>query len=246
MAVVSGPVAPKIIDRAPSPGRRSRPPAPERRLTEIEFRSLLADGTAEDIADVLLTLEEPGRRALAALLPAHTTPESEPALLVAGAGCLAGPDRLVAWLRSRRFHRPPAEETLLALVRVMSAPGRPRLTTVAGALARRLQSRAAWPGEWAVAEALLLAAGIPPPVTDAVTRRWIRSRAAGGPSPAARLADDPWLDRLLPRLFFPPAGMAIDREWASALAGLVADERLSRAALIRLALRRMSDPARAG
>jgi len=53
---------PAVLDRASSPGRRPRPPAPERRLTEPEFRALLDHGTAEDMADVLLTLTEPARR----------------------------------------------------------------------------------------------------------------------------------------------------------------------------------------
>jgi len=280
------------------------PPAPKiASLGERQFRALLDHGTAEDIADALLTLDEPARRALTPLLPARTTPDSEAALLVAGAGCVSGADRLVAWLRSRRFRRHPSEQTLDALVRVMSAPGRPRVTTVAGALARQLGPRAAWPGEWAVTEALLRSAEIPPPVTDALARRWIREAAtAGGPirtaatvtgtiratagspireaatadgpiratpgSPireaataggpiratataggfalAARLAADPWLDRLLPRVFFPPAGVSLDHRWPPALAALASDGRLARGTLLRLAVRRLSDPSRAG
>jgi hypothetical protein len=240
-------------DRLPSrvdgrrPARRNAdgtPAAPPpRHLTDDELRDLLRDGTPTDVADVLLSLPEANRRALAAAVrsaAAHAHPDRpeqpEAALLIAGAACLPEAEAIGTWLRSRRFHHVPSAGTLADLLRVLTAPGRPRPASVAAALTDRLRTRAAWPGEWPITAAVLHATGTPPPTTEAVVRAWIRGHAGDPDTLADRLAADPWLDRLLPHLFGTPG---LDRDWPPALARLAATGRLDRAQLIRLTLHRL-------
>src|SRR6185312_2331769 len=106
-----------------SGGGRSAPP-PSRLLTEEELRALVTHGTANDVADVMLSLTEPERRALATLVR-RLDATDEATLLVAGAACLTRASSIVSWLRSRRFRQPASESTVEEIVRVLSAPGRP-------------------------------------------------------------------------------------------------------------------------
>ncbi len=231
MAAVSETGAHRLPSR--SGGGRSAPP-PSRLLTEEELRALVTHGTANDVADVLLSLTEPERRALATPVR-RLGAADEAALLVAGAACLTRASSIVSWLRSRRFRQPASESTIEEIVRVLSAPGRPDLAAVADGLVSRLRARPGRRDEWAIAAAVLRAAGIPPPVTDVVVRAWVREHAT-----ADQLAADPWLDLLLPYVLESPDIFAmLDRRWAAALVRLAASGRTSRAALIRLALREM-------
>ncbi|MEU4238209.1 hypothetical protein [Actinoplanes sp. NPDC026619] len=224
-------------------------------LTATELESLLRDGTPADVADVLLTLPEAARRTLSPTVffsagpasagPASAGPASagltegaEAALLVAGAACLPRTDAIVSWLRSRRFRHVPSAETLAELIRVLGAPGRPSLASIAAALTDRMRSRPAWPGEWPVIAAILLAAGTPPPTSDPVLRAWIRDHAGNPVTLADRLAADPWLDHLLPYLF---DSAGLDRHWPPALVQLTTTGRLDRNHLIGLTLHRLRD-----
>ncbi|GIM96578.1 hypothetical protein [Paractinoplanes toevensis] len=239
-------------DRLPSrvggrrPARRNDgTPAAQvpRHLTEDELRALLRDGTPADVADVLLSLPEANRRALSMAVRragAHAAPDlaeqPEAALLIAGAACLPRADAIVSWLRSRRFHHEPSAATLADLLRVLTAPGRPRPASVAAVLADRMRPRPAWPGEWPILAALLHATGTPPPTTEAVLRAWIRGHAGDPDTLADRLAADPWLEHLLPHLFDTPG---LDRAWPPALTRLAATGHLDRAQLLRRTLHRL-------
>ncbi|GIF22119.1 hypothetical protein BJ973_002445 [Actinoplanes tereljensis] len=201
-------------------------------LTEDELRDLLRDGTPTDVADVLLALPEANRRALA---PAVRSADTLTAL-IAGAACLPSADAIVSWLRSRRFEQTPSADTLTDLIRVLTAPGRPHLASVAAVLADRMRPRPAWPGEWPIAAAILQATGTPPPPKEAVVRAWVRGHAGDPDTLADRLAADPWLPHLLPHLFHTPG---LDATWPPALARLSATGHVDRAQLIRLTLQRL-------
>jgi hypothetical protein len=169
-------------------------------------------------------------RQIGAVEPGH-----EAALLIAGAACLTRTSSIVSWLRSRRFRRPASASTVAEIVRVLSAPGRPDLAGIAEGLVGRLRLRPGRRDEWAIASAVLRAAGVAPPATEVVVRAWVRDHAG-------ELADDPWLDLFLPHVLSSPEIFAtLDRRWPADLAGLAADGRADRGALIRLALREMHD-----
>ncbi|WP_203731668.1 hypothetical protein [Paractinoplanes durhamensis] len=240
------PAVTKAANRLPADGGRPARRNPDgtpavHRFGADEFRQLLQEGTPADLADVLLAVPEADRRALASTLhspAAGGTEQQEGALLVAGAGCLPSADAIVSWLRSRRFQHVPPAETVADLLRVLTATGRPRLSAIAAVLTDRMRPRPAWPGEWTVAAAVLAAAGTAPPRSEAVTRAWIRGHEGDPGTLADRLAADPWLDRLLPRLFQTPG---LDRHWPPALAELAATGRLNRNQLIRLTLHRLAE-----
>lgn len=197
-----------------------------------------ADGPA--VADALLRLAEPERRALVPRLRAIEAPDD--ALRVAGAACLPRAAQIVSWLRAPRFRAEVAGRTITAVVRVLGAPGRPSLPAVATGLATRLRRREIERNEWALAAAVLRAADVPPPPTEAVVTGWIRELSSSVPRTlTARLAADPWLDRLLPEVFaIPGVGAALDDAWPPALLRLAASGRVDRAELIRLVLHRMT------
>ncbi|MEV4346438.1 DUF6493 family protein, partial [Actinoplanes sp. NPDC049596] len=226
----------------------SRPPGYD------EFVRLLDEGDADDVADALLHLDEPRRRALVPRIravnlatgsrPGHTSDRSrrEGALLVAGAGCLATVEDVVAWLRSPRFKGEFTSRTIAAAIRVLQAPGRPGLATVATDLATHLKNRDHDRGEWALTAAALRAAGLPPPATEQMLRGWVRhfSPAASAGALAARLAEDPWLEDLLPALFATPkVATDLDDTWPAALALLAAGKRIDRRDLLALLVARL-------
>jgi hypothetical protein len=224
-----------VASRLPGDGTRTarKTPAPQH-LTEDELHDLLRDGAPADVADVLLALPEATRRSLADAI--RTGDATEPALLIAGAACLPRADAIVTWLRSRRFREIPSAETLAELIAVLSAPGRPRLTSVAAVMADRMRPRSTWPGEWPIARAVFLAAGITPPATEPVLRAWIRSHTGDPATLAERLTSDPWLDHLLPHVFDIPG---LDRHWPPALVELTASGRLDRNHLLGIVLHRL-------
>ncbi len=198
--------------------------------------TLIATADPPAVADALLGLDEPGRRALVPRLRTMDAPDD--ALRVAGAACLPRAAQIVSWLRAPRFRAAAGGRTIAAVVRVLGAPGRPSLPAVATGLAARLRPH----DEWALAAAVLRAADVPPPPTAAVVTGWIRelSGPVAGPL-SARLAADPWLDRLLPEVFaIPGAGAALDDAWPPALLALAEGGRFDRAELVRLVLHRMA------
>src|SRR3954447_18681171 len=91
--------------RLPARPGGNLPASLERRVDDQELRALARHGTAEDMADLLLMVSEPARRALASSIEALAFPAGMPAssvrweavLLVAGAGCLPDADAVVSW-----------------------------------------------------------------------------------------------------------------------------------------------------
>ncbi|MGX6606815.1 hypothetical protein ACWKSP_32515 [Micromonosporaceae bacterium Da 78-11] len=225
---------------------------------------LLADGDADEVADALIRLDEPARHALIPLIRGTDPTPEDPtgdrsgpvlaaqrraaALRVAGAACLRRPADIAAWLRSPRLRHAARDAGVAGVLRVLAVPGRPSLRAVALGLARRLR-----PGEitgdvWTLTAALLRAAGVAPPATEPVTRAWIRDLRSPDPGTlTARLADDPWLDHLIPYVFT-TAGLPahLDENWPPALLRLTTSGRLDRAGLIRLVLHRMQAGDRPG
>ncbi|MFC3743831.1 DUF6493 family protein [Paractinoplanes deccanensis] len=183
-----------------APARRSG--RGSRRPCFDELLQLLDEGDADDVADALLLLSEPQRRALAPRIrtvdPAPPTAGTaakgrprrstraraddrarrEGALLAAGAGCLPTTEDVVSWLRSPRFEGDLPGRTIAAVVRVLQAQGRPALAEVATALADQLTHHDHDRGEWALTAAALRAAGLPPPPTEPMLRGWVRHLSA--------------------------------------------------------------------
>ncbi|MGK5681393.1 hypothetical protein [Actinoplanes sp. URMC 104] len=250
--------------------RRSAPASAGARRSYDDVVRLLDDGDVDGLVETLLHLDETKRRTLAARLRAAEPagPRQEAALLVAGAGCLPAAEDVVAWLRSARLSEPMSEHTVAAIVRVLSAPGRPDPRRVAAGLAALPGAHASDRGEWALAAAALRATGQLPPATEAFVRGWIRdlsARVQQGPASAegsvagvrstglmafvagdpagrlaARLGADPWLDTLVPHLFrLPKAAAALDTAWATALALLASTGRIDRDGLVGLVIERM-------
>jgi hypothetical protein len=173
---------------------------------------LIQAGDWAAVTELLLALDEPARRAMAPELRRyleslaadwHRRGVERNALLVAGAGCLPRAADVVSWLRSRWLRGGPEVPPVAGLVRVLAAPGRPALATVAHGLAERVRTMD-WTGrgEWWLAAALLRESGGEPPTTDAFIRGWVRGQLRGT---AERLADtlagDPWTPLLGPRIF---------------------------------------------
>ena len=188
--------------------------------------------------------------------PAPQRADREAALLVAGAGCLPRATDIASWLRSRRFRAEPTGSTVAAVVRVLRAPGRPRLADVARELAARLRTRDTERGAWTLTAAALRSAELPPPLTEAFVLGWVRDLNAAGtrdvPVPAsgpladesvrfaARLGGDPWFDALSAlALETPRAAAELGDAWPPALAVLAGTGRVDGAALVGLLVRRM-------
>ncbi|MFB9316094.1 hypothetical protein [Cryptosporangium minutisporangium] len=161
----------------------------------------------------------------------------EDALRVAGAACLPRAADVVSWLRSDRFWEQPQLVAVNALVRVLSAPGRPALASVARQLADRLRP-AQVDRQWPMVSGLLTAAGLAPPTTEAVVRGWIRE--IGWAQVAERLQAHPHTALLLPHVFrIPRVAVELREEWPPALARLVADGGYPRADLLADVLLRL-------
>jgi len=207
------------------------------------LRGLITAGAARAVADALVAADEPTRRALATHLPGHRDEiardwrrrEVEGAgLLLAGAGCLPKAPDVVRWLRHSDFRWGWAwrDASPADLVRVLAAPGRPAMATVARQLAERLRT-ASVDAQWPIAGALLLASGVEPAPTDAVVRGWARQLGRNSRDPAALAAAlrvDPWLPAMLPRLFeVDGLGGELHDRWQEALVEVCADGTVDRA-----------------
>ena len=161
----------------------------------------------------------------------------EGALRVAGAACLPRVADVVAWLRSDRFWEPLPPGSTDVLIRVLSAPGRPALASVAQQLADRLRPAQA-ERQWPMVSGLLAAAGLAPPTTEAVVRGWIGEIGRG--KVADRLRSHPHTALLLPHVFrIPRVAADLNEQWPSALARLSADGHYPRADLLADVLLRL-------
>ncbi|GIE86191.1 hypothetical protein [Actinoplanes regularis] len=183
-------------------------------LTFEQLATAIQRGEVEAIADALLAMDEPARRALGKSLPAFAAarmpridlapPESwqlmrrrNDAMRVAGAGCLTGAAKVVSWLRN--FGNGDDSTLASTLIRVLRAPGRPSLAVVARGMATRLRSNQIHQ-QWRLISRLLDAAGEPVPPTEATLRGWLRETGCS----SAALRDDPRTPYLLPHVFTIP------------------------------------------
>jgi hypothetical protein len=230
-----------------------------------QLESWIRAGDIDRVVTGLLSLDETPRRALAAQVKGITLHWSDPdvdsvsvdpdavpgllhtysahlrrvqrradALLLAGAACLPRAADVVSWVRSDRFGRPPLPQTPDAVVRVLRAPGRPSLPAIARALAEKMRPRQI-DGQWPLVARLLAETELPPPITEAALRAWMRQVGADRyrKDLAGLLRADPHLDHMLPHVFTVPLlGQELDEEWTKALARLAADGVLDRQALL--------------
>ncbi|MGI5291818.1 hypothetical protein ACQEVF_52100 [Nonomuraea polychroma] len=219
-------------------------------------------GDPERVAAGVLALDRPGRRAVAAALPAHIAVASGrddgwiDAMRIAGAGAIGGAAAVVAWLNRRDFQGrgSRADDVTALLVRVLSARPPAWQADFAARAALGLRSRCGGgAGDvGALALAMLRHTGVAPPEHDPLVVAWV-SR----PQTAAGLRADPLLDHLLPRLFEAEGvgralrderpGVAVGREragpagsgaWLTALTALAQDGVIGRDLLIDGCLRR--------
>jgi hypothetical protein len=153
----------------------------------------------------------------------------------------------------KRLHAPwssaqprPVPESVPGLLRIRGAGW---CATLARGMLRRIRSSTA-ADHWPFTEALLRAAGAPPPAEPAAVACYVVTPRP--PSLPAFLAADPWFDSLLPHLFdddrvaaaFTGRGLVLD--WPLALLHLAATGRLDRDTLIAGCLRRLRTGGRPG
>src|SRR4029453_16249885 len=179
------------------------------------------------------------------------------ALRVAGAGCLSGADTVARWLPRQDPWAWREDLTVAELVRVLRAREVPWLDALAHRLAARLRADRWDDLLWRlVAELLTGLDQVELPASDGFVLGWMRT-----PRPDGRLADrlaaDPFLVALAPRLFevegsgqmlawSASGGMAPEASWPRALAALAADGRLPRAMLVDRCLGRLLRGGRPG
>ncbi|MBO2465137.1 DUF6493 family protein [Actinomadura violacea] len=169
-------------------------------------------------------------------------------LMMAGAGTIGGAAAVAAWLCRREFDTWWLRSQGRELRRDLDAVTADRPAEWRADVARRIADRlritdfaeSVLP-RWHMAAGLTLSAGAEPPAADGFVVLW----ASGGADPSA-LADDPFLDALVPRLFeadgvgtalafdentlqYKPDG---EKSWVGALAGLSASGRLDRGMLL--------------
>lgn len=153
----------------------------------------------------------------------------------------------------KRLHAPWTQrhpslepEAVPALLRIRGADW---CATLGRGMLRRIRSTAA-AVHWPFTEALLRAVGAPPPEEPAAVACYVALWR--GPSLVAFLAEDPWLDRILPLLFDDNrvaaafVGPGSRSDWALALVELAATGRIERETLIAGCLRRLRAGGRPG
>jgi Family of unknown function (DUF6493) len=174
-------------------------------------------------------------------------------LMLAGAGTIGGAAAVAAWLCRREFDSWWLRSQGAQLRKDLDAVTGHRPAEWRADVGRRIAERIrvtdfaeeALP-RWHMAAGLTLSAGAEPPAADAFVVMW----ASGGADIGA-LADDPFLDALVPRLFEADgvgAALAFERStaqwsreqrtWAGALTALAATGRIARDTLIDGCVRR--------
>ncbi|GAB7045797.1 hypothetical protein [Catenuloplanes indicus] len=235
-----------------------------------ELASWLDEGSLVPLTNALLAADETERRALAGQLRQHELlrrphdvfddalsheerrrrwredevrrPYRQAALRVAGAACLPRAAAIVSWLRSARFPDPMPAGTADAIVRVLSAPGRPSAAAVARGLAGRLRP-AQVDAQWPIISALLRATGQTPVPTEATVRGWLRETGLD----VERLDADPWTPLMLPHVFsIPRVGGELDGSGPGALTRLCEIGGCDRAVLLADCLMRLGQGDRLG
>jgi hypothetical protein len=218
---------------------------------------LIRTGDADAVAGALVAADEKARTALVPDLRRYLEEISRDwqrrrietrALVVAGVGCVPGVAGVVSWLRRPEFRGPYGLDPG-AVVRVLSAPGRPSIAVVGRRLADRMRVSTI-DSDWPIAAALVSAAGAEPPAGDAFVRGWARYRLRMSPPRrplVGVLRDDPWLPAMAARIF-DVDGLAAElgRDWPQALAELCAEGRIEREQVLAGCLRRMRAGERPG
>ncbi|BCY08865.1 DUF6493 family protein [Actinoplanes sp. L3-i22] len=147
--------------------------------------------------------------------------------------CVAGLPRatdVVTRLRDTWLHIDT--ESAESVVRVLQAPGRPSIAAVATSMAQKMRPTTV--DQWPVVSALLDAAQLPVPPTEATLTGWIQQQGrAWSEELIDRLRADPRTPDLLPHLFaIPRLGTHLDEEWPKALTMLAADDDATRRTIL--------------
>ncbi|MEV4259717.1 hypothetical protein AB0J52_41705, partial [Spirillospora sp. NPDC049652] len=134
--------------------------------------------------------------------------------------------QVVRWERGKRVRTPNLEAAVA---------GRPEewVADVVRRAAGRIRDRWQHEGLWTAVAALVPLAGGTPPTDDMFVLGWTR----WAPDLPWRLADDPFTDTLVPRLF--EVDGAGDASWVEPVAALVASGRLDRAEVLDQCVRRL-------
>ncbi|QKW37461.1 hypothetical protein HUT06_28490 [Actinomadura sp. NAK00032] len=222
--------------------------------TWAELREAIETGGMEATARAVKALDEAERRTAAAGLPGllkemraatrygFLDNEGISRLLIAGAGVIGGPAAAATWLcrTDLRLWSWSEYTTRLLVEATADRPAQWR-AEVARRIGDRLRvSDEEW-SRWHTAAALAASAGSAPPVTDGFVVGWV-----SGAGSAEGLAEDPFLDTLLPRLFEADgvgAALANDANrvqwdrsrkstWVDSLTGLARTGRVERALLL--------------
>ncbi|RFS82749.1 hypothetical protein D0T12_25265 [Actinomadura spongiicola] len=222
-----------------------------------DIQKAIDAGDGELTARLVAALDEPGRRAVAKELPGELKRLRTltrlgfledvhiHALLVAGAGTINGPAAAATWL-CRTDLRPRWNiATITTLCRwlcdVTSVRTDEWRADVAHRIAARVQVAEEGGPRWYIAAALVTSAGAAVPVTDGFVVGWAASQIR-----ARTLADDPFLDVLVPKLFEVDGvgavlsreavqgawNMGRERSWSIALVDLARAGRLERTVLL--------------
>ncbi|MFC9973374.1 DUF6493 family protein [Spirillospora sp. NPDC127200] len=220
-------------------------------------RSLIEAGDAPALAGWLAAADPATRQDVARELPGHLNALHEaaqgsldaglvPALLVAGAATIESAEHAAAWVSRadlRLWSSSYAELTgpLAAVAAARPAEWRAEAAALAADRLRAADLRWQDASLWHAAAAL---AGDEPPTCDGFVVNWV----VWGGRPD-RLADDPFLDALVPRLFeveelgrrlvWDKPGDARQASWADALLALVSSGRLERSLVLDGCLRRL-------
>ncbi|WP_067482036.1 DUF6493 family protein [Actinomadura hibisca] len=217
-------------------------------------RTLIEAGDVPALAHWLADLDAAARQDVARELPGHLSAlhgASEGAsleagavlpLLVAGVATIESAEHAAAWVSRadlRLWSASYAELTGPLATVAAARPAEWRAEAAALAAERLRAADLRWQDAslWHAAAALAGAAGIEPPTCDGFVVNWV----VWGGRPD-RLADDPFLDALVPRLFeveelgrrlvWDKPGDARQASWADALLDLVASGRLERSLIL--------------
>ncbi|MFF4777822.1 hypothetical protein ACFY05_33850 [Microtetraspora fusca] len=212
----------------------------------------IAAGDTAGTLRLVTSLDTGGRRAVATELPRHLAELKRttdgwwewraqiPALRVAGAACLPGPGVVANWLYRRDFgwrddHVADAGR-ILGVLRRRPEPWRADLARRMVERLRASQVGAEIP-HWRIAASLIRETGIEPPPNDAFVVGWLRSLGAAGHAARRpdleRLARDPLLVRLLPRVFdLAGLGSALFGAQVDVIARMVHEGLLDRAEIL--------------
>ncbi|WP_412518818.1 DUF6493 family protein [Actinomadura madurae] len=227
-----------------------------------DVQKAIDDHDVDRTARLVAGLGEDGRREIAKDLPGRLKAMRaaseygfldrgvlEP-LMVAGAGTIGGPAGVATWLCRREMRLWWSADRYARLCAALDAVTSHRPAEWRAEVARRVADRIrASDGEWAfwyIAAAFTRSAGAAPPESDGFVVGWVTETVP------QRLADDPFLDALVPRLFEAEgvgAALADDEArlkwdktrmstWAAAIAALAHTGRLDRALLLDGCVRR--------